>query len=58
VEATHSSKMLEQIYDPKQNNRQEDNHWNTGRRVIKERALNYILFFSISQHVRDIKYVK
>lgn len=50
MEAAHSSKMLEQIYDPKQNNSQADNHWNTGRHVIKKlHCVNFILFFLVSQ---------
>lgn len=42
--------MLEKIYDPKQNKSQEDNHWNTGRHVIKKlHCVNFILFFLFSQ---------
>jgi hypothetical protein len=48
MEAAHSSKTLEQIYDPKQG--QENNHWNTGRHAIKKlHCVNFILFFLVSQ---------
>jgi hypothetical protein len=56
MEAAHSSKTPEQIYDPKQNNSQEDDHWNTGRHVIKKlHCVTVIIFFSVGQ--TDIMYI-
>jgi hypothetical protein len=49
MEAAHSSKMLAQIYDPKQNNSQEDNHCNIGRQVIKKIVLCELHFIFLSQ---------
>lgn len=55
MEAAHSSKTPEQIYDPKQNNSQEDNHWNAGRHVKKLHCVTFIIFYSVSQ--TDIMYM-